>query len=308
MSTLKVKKILFYYLKNGVFKKYMVSTLDNTISYLQKDIDSWYPEPEEKLSFCLSQGDADGSVTEAAVKQVFSKISSQKERGVTFKKEYICSTLRGGACSALAFNFIKNYIGRTEEHPFWRKKRVIKDISHEASQGARLEHRIQQAAFNCIAQDPSTQTSDFTRAKMQSLANFYDLRIIKASEEFKVSSEEHTSRVIDPLANGIYLVRMLLPSDNEKKEAFGHSMVYIQSDQSSFFYDPSRRVKELNDDNQSKQIHQFLMENHSNYGLKTARFYQVIPNNASSRQKFVLKSIKTIIKWFCQHNHKATAA
>lgn len=103
--------------------------------------------------------------------------------------------------------------------------------------GASKEVAASQNAFNAIAIDKSKENEiDLKRAKVQSLANLYSMRITAHTESEVPSSE--TFKTAQNLRDGVYLIRGLRLDDSHKGELHGHSQALLKEKGELIFQDP----------------------------------------------------------------------
>lgn len=181
---------------------------------------------------------------QAVMHQVFEKIKEKAPKGVTFNKERLTNYLQGGTCSAATFAFIKKFL----QGP--HKK--LQDNLHYAldtyMENSEL-FRAKQIAFNTIEKCMKDHADDFKRAKIQSIANYYDIQFDFASQELSLQEVEHNPHLlnywINCLPNGSYVGRILQLENNYKGEFWGHTVFYLKDLEGNFFYDPNYGLIEL---------------------------------------------------------------
>jgi hypothetical protein len=233
-----------------------------------------------------SQYGCNGKVPRDKVAQVFRKIHANREPGVTFNPAKIDGNIKDGTCTAMALDFIKNYFeARKVTHLSSSSSpdlfvNCIRSFGHKYADSSE-EMKITQAAFNTIEEDKNRPTTDFKRAKIQSLANFHDLAIDISSNEINYSIQPLCSQQlreeVNKLPQGVYLLRTIEPMDNERKEKHGHSLVYIKESSVGFFYDPNFGITQLAEGNHNKTLNDNLFFNLAQFQTTHARFYRMSP-------------------------------
>lgn len=175
-----------------------------------------------------SQRGCNGIIAHKKALDICLVLQKMQEEGIYFNPEKIPLSLKGGTCSAMALSFLDTYIrdpSRIFEDRFFKSSSDMRDL---------------QAAYNTI--EVLSQTGiDFSKNKIQSLLNFFGLKIEKVCEEIDLEKEDAKELFcnMEKELCGIYLIRIILPSNNERLEECGHSLVYIKEDQ-ILLYDPGR--------------------------------------------------------------------
>lgn len=145
------------------------------------------------------------------------------------------------------------------------------------------EMRTRQAAYNTIKVESAHRIGsiDFSRNKVQALANDHALVIDWASSEVDISfGYEVFEQEVQKLPEGAFLIRMLKPEANDKLEACGHALVYIKEKGSALFYDPNRGTKILPLDPQ--ELYRELDSCFREFGVKKTRFYRMVERKNTS--------------------------
>ncbi len=234
--------------------------------------------------FFGTQTGCNGKVTIDKVKQIFQKLLERKETGVTFNKNNIADSIEGGTCSAMSLEFIDSYfkakgiakLSQASDPALYAG--CIRSIGKQYRVSSE-EMRNRQAAFNTIEEDKQTNSLDFKRAKIQSLANFHQFKIDFASDEIDLltPAADQEIKKMDNLPLGVYLLRILQPADNEKKEEKGHSLVYIKEKSVGFFYDPNLGTQQLVEGNHTSTLNEEMKFSLQQFQINLARFYRLIP-------------------------------
>jgi hypothetical protein len=126
----------------------------------------------------------------------------------------------------------------------------------------------------------------FKQAKIQTIANFFGLKILWRSKSIKVGSEignhidqKDFDKLVFSLGYGAYLVRFVnlstegLQKDKKSKgELYGHSIAFIKEGNTGYVFDPNSGAKVAEDD---KKVLKKLFEGASMYEFDSFRFYQL---------------------------------
>jgi len=237
------------------------------------------------------QGACQGEIQTPCVQSILSQLHKKAPVGIRFNRKKITGCITGGVCSAMALDFATNYLKMKTQCNITEKSSLQRLIAYLQNIGTcynsspnTVPSHIQtfmnrQAAFNCIEVDPQKEI-DFSRAKVQALANFHHLPITSASKtiSFKPTLPQKTkkliAREIDCLIRGVYLFRIIQPAHNEKLEKHGHSMIFIKEKQGTFLYDPNKGIMFMTN-NIATKIFDVLEENYRNFNIHKARFYKL---------------------------------
>ena len=133
-----------------------------------------------------------------------------------------------------------------------------------------------QEAFNSIEVE-KMHGIDYTLAKVQSIANFYNMEVINSTKEHQYiplndSIKDLLKTQATNMLYGVHFLRYIAWSNNEKLEKYGHSMVLIKEPQGSFFYDPNFGV-ELIKDKIADRLNYHLHVNQERFKIDRFRFY-----------------------------------
>lgn len=224
--------------------------------YLENTLTVIHPAKKQKITrssekpFCIFAGNqsyCDGVVNVPEAKKIVEALSSDilhaipKIQEVTFQEKKITATLEGGVCTVMALIFATKYFEiqnqKLKSLHFFHKLVALKEICKTATPFM----RTRQAAFNTITVHFS-EKADLTKAKIAALVRYHGLIVGHSSEETDIQSPDAKAKLetsIALLPYGIYLLRHLKPANNDKKEEYGHSMIYIKTAQDQLFYDPN---------------------------------------------------------------------
>lgn len=243
------------------------TSLTNSVYKFEPPVQSWL--------FHSSQQRCGGMVTIEKVQAIREKLTARAPLGIEFNASKIDSFVFGGTCSAMSLAFIKNYFAAVEKHLNIKESLLSLEPLLKTSC---LKMRNRQLAFNTIEVVKSIPRLDYAKEKVESLARYYGFHITFASEMVDTQSDNYLEQLKSTLASmpeGVYFVRILKPSENEKLEERGHSMVYIRSSQGSYYYDPNNGAMDLSDQNHAEIIAKSFAFCYSIFGVTQARFYQL---------------------------------
>lgn len=234
-----------------------------------------------------TQGNSSGITEKNKVNNVLEQLNQNLPSGIYFNKAKVTGKLEGGICSAISLGFAYEYTQAKKKNNFTSLKKLAEKVTTIANNNnfyrfpdsERLkEYRNIQEAFNCIEVDKSKNTVDFSRAKIQALANCYFLKITHSSKKiiYKQGSTDNTQKLlseeIKKLPYGVHLLRDILPEKNEKLEKHGHSMVLIKEKIGVFFFDPNYGLRLFNK-NIDSQVFEFLKKNNKFFQVTDSHFY-----------------------------------
>lgn len=252
------------------------------------------PSPQNQTSlikdsqwlFKGTQAGCNGAVSVAKVESIRAKLDVRRPIGIQFNQKKVVDSIEGGTCSAMSLEFLDSYfkakkinVKTADEQSALSIDRIVKLSQKFASSSQEMKSR--QAAYNTIEVDRSLGSAiDYSKNKVQSLANYHSLVIDYSSSEIdteKLDHERRLSKELKDLPEGAFLVRILKPAKNDKLEEYGHSFVYIKENDMGLFYDPNQGVRNLSPSEHSK----ILLEEFKNYfrafGINNARFYRMRP-------------------------------
>ncbi|MBA3723101.1 MAG: hypothetical protein H0W88_11975 [Parachlamydiaceae bacterium] len=226
-----------------------------------------------------------GSVPYSKVEAVWKKLVCHRELGIDFNKEKIVSYLDGGACTAMAFEFMCAYL-KLKKVSINSSKSYTKTMqSYLERVGTTFstcseEMRIRQAAYNTIEVRKFEAEIDYSKNKIQSLANFHDLKIDFSSQEIDlntINSDKELNVGIAKLPEGAFMVRILKPANNEKLEEHGHTLIYIKEKGLGLYYDPNTGLRNLIPSEQASYLFKAFKKNQQEFEVHKARFYRINP-------------------------------
>lgn len=206
-----------------------------------------------------------------------------KETHVLFSADRLESNLTGGTCSAMSFKFADTYLKR---RPSSAPEQIFEDIGDLYEQSSKI-FRTRQAAFNTIHKDPAHPSTDFMRDKIDAMLRLYDRKITDASEPFSMKvlflegpsskelqkTEGKITSFLNKYPEGVFVVRCILPEQNDKEEHCGHSTILIREGDKSYFYDPNEGISEIPSD--PKALVDVLSPMMQRWGIPNGRIYKI---------------------------------
>lgn len=262
----------------------LIATLIEAI--VARCIKSYSPQsiPQEKWLFKGSQASCLGQVSVSKVESIRAKLDSQSPLSICFNREKITDSLKGGTCTAMSLEFLEEYFKSKEAN---LKKdnfqsKMVESIIKFAPKffNSCEEMRNRQAAFNTIEVKKLNYEVDYSKNKVQALANYHSFVIDYASNEIETDklTNEHD---IHSLPEGSFLIRILKPANNEKLEEHGHSLVYIKEHGIGIFYDPNFGVKNLSPSEHQVTLFENFKTNLNTFQVNKVRFYRLQPSSKS---------------------------
>src|SRR6267154_1814444 len=207
--------------------------------------------PQKELLFQGTQAQCSGALDPAKVSNLVNFLNQHRENGITFNQNSITSSIEGGTCTAMAFDFAESFFklrnthamaGRHSDNLFLN---CLRNLGQQFTKSSE-EMRIRQAAFNTIEVRPNGAGLDIAKNKIQSLANLHNFKVDYSSDEIRVDRGDYDRVIkeeVSKLPNGLYLLRSIKPFHNAREEEHGHSMIYVKNQKEGFFYDPNKGVK-----------------------------------------------------------------
>lgn len=292
-------------------------------------------EPKKEESFPLlsslkeicssSSTDGHGAVNLKLRDLHFEKLQKKAAPGVAFSEQYLSNVCYGGTCSAQTLNFANTFFNQLKEGLSTDQAFKVAAKKHKTSS---LEIRTEQAALNAITEDKNTYTSDFQKAKVESIVALKDFKVLYDTKE--ISTEGDTTSIfnqfkqeIEKMPEGVFFVRILYPFSNHKKEAYGHSVFYVHDKDRHYFWDPMGPAYQLSDANVIKELFTIMKQEYSRWGVSKPRFYKILPeelvideptenSNLSFTQRLLEKTIHklslTVLENYVQQYVFSTAA
>jgi hypothetical protein len=182
---------------------------------------------------------------------VFQAIDANKPEKIYFSSAKIYPFDYAGTCSAMALDFLARFRSKCNHLSNAQDKKVCVKSFEPFYLANRSTFSSRQAAYNTIGIHPQyrNQSESIKHQKMQSLANYHRLNIKPLTDTIHVSDIEKKpnafKKKIAQLPTGTYLIRAILPADNEKMEWYGHTMILIKSPELSIYYDNATGAEDI---------------------------------------------------------------
>ncbi len=74
---------------------------------------------------------------------------------------------------------------------------------------------------------------------------------------------------------GVFIVRCILPENNDKGEAYGHSTLFIKTENHHYFYDPDEGIFKLSKGCESEALHQLVKRMMLKSAVPFGRIYKI---------------------------------
>ena len=240
------------------------------------------PFQNKKWLFMGSQYGCSDYVSISKIEAVRLKLESQQAFGILFNKDKVSGYLDGGNCTAMSFEFLASYFKNKkicQKEPNFRSEVLLNRIIQIGQDFALSSEkmRVLQAAYNTIEVRKLNISVDYSKNKIQSLANSHGLKIDYSSKEIDlntINTENELRSHVDALPEGAFLVRLLKPADNEKLEEHGHTLVYVKDQGVDLFYDPNYGVIHLNVAEHTSVLYESFKNCLCYFETNKARFYR----------------------------------
>lgn len=225
------------------------------------------------------QGEGPIHLTEA--QKLCLRLESQIPLEIEFSRSSISNTLEGGTSSAMSLKFLNMYLNIKKAYPQASSYLVLSKIQQLSSQFSKssLQMRTIQAAYNAIQIHPTPALIDFSKAKIQAIANHYGIKILEASQEFDVSKIKNNPQFLkqhlDEFPSGCYMIQLTLTEDTFKTEESTRTYIYINQPDLKLVYNPERGLTILNPAEQGKILIENLADVSKNYVKASFRFYRI---------------------------------
>lgn len=246
-----------------------------------------YPIKPRNWLFVGTQNGCDGRVSIAKVESIRAKLEARHSSGIKFNQKKIANYLAGGTCTAMSLEFLDEYfkskktcINKTDDQSKGLAEYIIQ-FGQKFSSSSK-EMRDLQAAYNTIEViSPLDEKIDYAKNKVQSLVNFHSFVIDHSSDEIgidQLKNESELMQKINALPEGVFFVRILKPSKNEKLEEKGHSLVYIKEKGLNLLYDPNFGARQLSPSDEARFLFKSFKSCFSYFQTNQARFYRLQPS------------------------------
>lgn len=181
---------------------------------------------------------------------------------IFFNQEMLTGNqLEGGACSAVSFRIINevfdifqtlsNASVGSDLREIMFSVRLLKSVCalEEVATGSRgpdkagqMAIRTEQMALNTITVDrDKVRSGNAVPEKIRAMATFYGLKVVESYPELRVKGNQDLDRQLSEQLNGlkegVYFMRIIQEKYNHKLEEKGHSIVYIKTIKSEYYFD-----------------------------------------------------------------------
>jgi hypothetical protein len=252
----------------------------------------WQPSPEYLFlakKAGRGQEGCRGSISVKEADRVLEKLQERPASGIFFDAGIYhgCPSIIG-TCTAMSLEFASTYFRLRKElkhmspgsEPFLDKLRLLSGIFEKSSE----EMRSRQAAYSSITVD-RTVDMDISRSKIESCIKYHDFETDYCSREVDITDADLLQHEINALPLGVYFVRMLMPRDNHKLEARGHSMIYVHEEDVKFFYDNNcglEKISKMSSDSNGLLLYERLLNVHRQWNIPMVRLYRLKPELSSN--------------------------
>lgn len=201
------------------------------------------------------------------------------------------ASVTGGTCSAMSLDFAARFLCQChpEQGLSARKKCIsslapfyVKTNSHFCSL---------QYVYNSIAEKSDT-SDNMLHKRMQSLADFYNLKLEPATNSFKIDTwnPDSMKKEIQSLVPGSYIFRGIHLENREEIHGHTSSFTIGNKGELSMHYDPNYGATEMKD-KISSMIYR-LLEFAKTWNLQIGRFYHVTCGEGGCRNLYSQTAIK----------------
>lgn len=281
----KIVPLLLYLYSNLIFNR-----IDSII--LEEDSDFSFDKafPTAIQLFSGTQNNHSGTVPIERVEAIRRRLLSQSEPRISFREGKVSKIITGGNCSAMSLEFANAYIKCRED--LLKKFIKVNTSSEERAelflgainklgkdfQTSNEEMRIRQAAYNTIEVLPTEGAiNNASKGKIQSIANYHNFKIDFTTDEINAETLSNPEDVREyvSLPEGIYLLRIIKPAQNEKLEHYGHSTIYIKENDCQVFYDPNCGAYNLTGEDIASKFFTIFQRQWLMYEINKIRFHRL---------------------------------
>ena len=188
---------------------------------------------------------------------VYLYIKEKRLENVDFDVENLYFDGRG-TCTAMALDFLTRFMEESHTLNDRNSRRAFVRQFKPYYRASTTTFSSRQAAYNSIKVDREAYRANpelIKMRKMQSLANYHNLKLTAATPSIEVVEIEYKpknfKKIIKNLPDGCYVVRALSPANNYKMEYYGHTMIFIKGKKFSAYYDNSDGAYDITGDVES---------------------------------------------------------
>jgi len=184
--------------------------------------------------------------------KVLTKLIAERPANIDFDPTGLDSFDDKGTCSAMALDFASRYNSKCTASV--DKIQCVIDFKPYYLHNTE-EYTSMQTAYNTIQLldkfldisdcDDACKADVLAHEKMQSLANYHDMTLTPVTKtlDWESLNDEELGSIIDNLPKGTYVIRMIQPNENHKKESYGHTMVFVKEDDFQLYYDNGKSLR-----------------------------------------------------------------
>lgn len=241
---------------------------------------------DEEWLFKGSQFGHQGKVLISDVKAICAQLNNCRPNKIHFNHEKVTDSIDGGTCTAMSLEFLNFYFKAKHLSQSSKGNHAyifINNLLNDSSQlmVSSIEMRYRQAAFNTIeveVDEGSANGVDYSKNKVQALANYHLFSVDYASKEIdieKLEEEDEFREILKNFPEGAFFIRMIKPLNNERLEEFGHSLIYIKEKGIAIFYDPNFGARNLYNLDHAKVLFEAFKNCFQVFGVHLLRFYRI---------------------------------
>lgn len=228
-----------------------------------------------EVIFAGTQLDCNGKVDLTQAEEIRKELNKNCE-GVDFDSKFLLSNLNGGTCSAMSFDFLKQYFIIKNKMGANSAERIFHSIKPKY-QTSSLEFRTVQAALNTISKNPNHSVPDFKMAKIAAMLSLYGLRVsdvIGETDLIESDCQNSIKRLLQRVNDQACVIRMIQPINNHKEEFHGHTMILIRECNKTYLYDPNDGVLKLRNAHEWEDLYNSFKKTDNHSHVPSIRFYR----------------------------------
>lgn len=211
---------------------------------------------------------------------VYEELVAHSLPTIVFKEEKLYPFDHRGTCSAMALDFLARYFSTCRgcvDHEDAISAQIAKFNTYYEVPTSTIISR--QAAYNTITVEDNEdlEVEEIKFRKMQSLANYHNIKLTPQTESMSlndiVDGQIDFKKVISDLPQGSYVIRALSPTDNDKQEWYGHTMILIKKKGFSIFFDNAKGAAKITEETDI-ELGEHLEETMLNWRIPEYRIYR----------------------------------
>lgn len=227
-----------------------------------------------KKIFTASSSGSYGFIDQSRLQSLCNRIEKDLPNSIRLKRDNLCSSLSGGACSAISLDFTARVRLILNSHPLERA--LIKLEPHFIACDA--DKRVTQAALNALIIKEAKAGIDIEKEKVRAILFSTQLDCDSSTREYDVKKTEDQKdfkKDFQRLSNGLYFCRIRLPAENEKKELRGHSCIFLKQGKKQYYFDCNLGLYDLEGEASDEFLWGNFQHNESIFGCYKARLYRI---------------------------------